>query len=73
MSNSFLNQPATRLSAKRPPEIWSTVAPILAAATGWTSGAWTVEKTVACAVSAAMPAAQVRLSKVRLLKLVSPP
>jgi len=52
----------TMLSANRPPEMWSTVAPALAMKVGCTTGTCTVAATVMRLVCAAMPAAQVMLS-----------
>src|ERR1700682_6499336 len=61
------------LSAKRPREMWSMVAISLAARTGYTVGMCTVAKIPMRSVSAARPAAQVSVSKLRWLKFVTPP
>ena len=59
MRNSFSCQPATTFSAKRPPEMWSIVAPCLAASSGWIVETCEVVKTAECSVACAIAAAQV--------------
>ena len=59
MSISGLNQPITRLSPKRPPEMWSIVTAAFAATIGCTVGRCEVAKMAMFSVASARPAAQV--------------
>ena len=59
MSISGLNQPITRLSPKRPPEMWSIVVAAFAATIGCTVGRCDVAKMPIRSVASARPAAQV--------------
>ena len=59
MSISGENQPITRLSPNRPPEMWSMVIAALAATIGCTVGRCEVAKMQMFSVASARPAAQV--------------
>ena len=54
-----MNQPDTRLRAKRPLVMWSTVTDCLAATMGCVEGTCPVATTIEYSVSAPSPAAQV--------------